>query len=136
MKINGRCLIWGPLTVRPIGGCANIEIGKGSFLNTDIRFGCPNEKVVIGSYVQIGARVSFETVSHEFEYEKDSIRKSIVKSITIKDHVWIGSVCIILQGVTIGIGSIVAAGSVVNKDIEPYCVYGGVPAKKITSIYF
>ena len=57
MTIKGACTIWGPLTIRPIGGARNIEIGKGTFINTEIRFGVPIDKVVIGENVQIGRRV-------------------------------------------------------------------------------
>lgn len=54
-----------------------------------------------------------------------------VKPTTIGDDVWIGARCIIMCGVKIGNGAIIAAGSVVTKDIDPYGIYGGVPAKKI-----
>jgi len=51
--------------------------------------------------------------------------------ITIGNDVWIGSRAIILDGVCIGDGSIIAANSVVTKNVEPYCIVGGVPAKVI-----
>ena len=51
--------------------------------------------------------------------------------IVIGDHVWIGMNVIVLKGVTIGEGSIVAAGSVVNKDVPPHCLVAGVPAKVV-----
>nr|WP_236017568.1 DapH/DapD/GlmU-related protein [Roseivirga sp. E12] len=53
------------------------------------------------------------------------------KPIVIKNDVWIGANCIILAGVTIGQGAIVASGSVVTKDVRAYTVVGGVPAKLI-----
>lgn len=49
----------------------------------------------------------------------------------IGDDVWIGAYSIIMAGVTIGNGAIIAAGSVVTKDLEPYGIYGGIPAKLI-----
>ena len=49
----------------------------------------------------------------------------------VGNDVWIGYGAIVLCGVTIGSGSIIAAGSVVTKDVEPYCIYAGVPAKKV-----
>jgi acetyltransferase-like isoleucine patch superfamily enzyme len=49
----------------------------------------------------------------------------------IEDDVWVGYGAIIISGVRIGKGSIIASGSVVTKDVEPYSIYGGVPAKKI-----
>ena len=68
MTIKGRPTILAPLIIRPIGGAENIEIGSGTFINTEIRFGVPKEKVIIGNNVLIGARVSFETVNHALEY--------------------------------------------------------------------
>ena len=55
----------------------------------------------------------------------------ITKPIVIKDKAWIGMNAIVLKGVTIGEGAVVAAGSVVTKDVEPWTVVGGNPAKKI-----
>ena len=51
--------------------------------------------------------------------------------IIIEDNVWISSNCVILPNCTIGEGSIIAAGAVVTKDIEPFSIVGGIPAKRI-----
>lgn len=58
-------------------------------------------------------------------------RRDDDRDIIIEDDVWIGANAMILRGVRVGKGSVIAAGSVVTKDVEPYCIYGGVPAKKI-----
>lgn len=131
MKIKGKCNLWGPFTIRPIGGVKNIEIGEDTFINTDIRFGVPKDKVTIGSRVQIGPRVMFETVSHGLIYEIGAGRGSVTKPIIVEDEVWIGAGCIITQGVTLGKGAVVAAGAVVTKDVESYAVVGGTPARFI-----
>lgn len=55
--------------------------------------------------------------------------KSACKPIIIEDGVWIGTRCIILKGVTIGKGAVIAAGSVVTKDVPPACLAGGTPAR-------
>jgi maltose O-acetyltransferase len=134
IKIKGKCSIFGPLAIRPIGKASNIEIGKGTFLNSEIRFGCPRDKVIIGDNCHIAARVCFETVSHGLKYDSVKGRGAHSKPIVIKDRVWIGCGAIILQGVTIGEDSVVAAGAVVTKDVPPKTIYGGVPAKFIKEI--
>lgn len=134
LDIPRRCVIWGPLTVRPLGGARNISIGAGTFVNTNARFGVPIERVRLGNNVQIGPNVSFETVTHGLVYVPGQGRGDIVQPITVADEVWIGAGAIITGGVTIGRGAVVAAGAVVTKDVAPYTVVGGVPAKLIKQI--
>lgn len=134
MKINGRCMILSPLGIRPVGGAKNIEIGKGTFINTDVRFGVPDGKVIIGENVLIGGRVSFETVSHPTNYTPGKQRSRTTGSIVVENDVWIGAGVIVIQGVTIHRGAIVAAGSVVTKDVEANTIVGGVPAKFIKNV--
>lgn len=131
MSIEGRCLVWGPMIVRPIGGARNISIGAGTFLNTNTRFGAPNSRVMIGRNVQIGPSVSFETVSHSLKYHPGKGRDDYFGDIIIEDEVWIGAGAIITRGVRIGVGAVVAAGAVVTKNVDPYTLVGGVPAKII-----
>ena len=134
IKINGKCMIVSPVNIRPIGGAKNIEIGRGTFINSDVRFGVPDGNVVIGNNVLIGARVSFETVSHSIEYTPGKMRTRTTGSIVVGDDVWIGSGVIIIQGVSIGRGAIIAAGSVVTKDVDANTIVGGVPAKFIKDV--
>jgi maltose O-acetyltransferase len=134
IRIEGRCIIYGPLIIRPFGSAKNISIGKGSFLNTEIRFGCPEDKIVIGRNCQIGPRVCFETVSHGMVYRPGKGRGRWTKPITVEDEVWVGAGVIITQGVTIGKGAVIAAGAVVEKDVEPMTLVGGVPAKPMKKI--
>lgn len=135
IQIKGKSFIQGPLTIRPIGKSSNIEIGDGTFMNTYIRFGCPKDKIIIGKNCQIGPNVSFETVNHGLTYDEDTKARGVfTKPIIVEDKVWIGCGAIILQGVRIGKGAIVAAGAVVNKDVPEKTVVGGVPAKHIRKI--
>ncbi|MNG32136.1 Virginiamycin A acetyltransferase [compost metagenome] len=71
--------------------------------------------------------------NHVFSDKTKPIKEQGIyrQGITIEDDCWIGSNVTILDGVTIGTGSVVAAGAVVTKDVPPYSVVGGVPAKII-----
>ena len=134
IKVGANCIIWGPITIRPIGGAKNIKIGTGVFLNTEIRFGVPKDKVIIGNNVQVGPRVMFETMNHGLIYEPGIGRGGSSNPIIVADEVWIGAGSIITQGVTIGRGSVVAAGAVVTKNVDAKTLVGGVPAKFIKKI--
>lgn len=139
MHIGKRVIIKGPLGVDAIT-TDRIFIGDGSFLNSEVRFGCRDgfgahdDYVKIGNECQIGPRVSFDTGSHNLFYEEGIGRGTFTKPIVLKDKVWICTGALILQGVTINEGAVVAAGAVVNKDVEAYTVVAGVPAKKIKDI--
>lgn len=122
------------MTIRPLGGARNISIGKGTFINSNARFGVPSAQVSIGRNVQIGPNVCFETVSHELIYVEGKGRSDLVRPIRIEDEVWIGVGAIITGGVNIGKGAVVAAGAVVTRDVEALTVVGGVPAKPIKVI--
>lgn len=115
----------------------NIYIGQEVFIGEEARFISSNAKIYINDKVMFGPRVTIVTGDHR----TDVIGKYMVdvkeklpendKDVIISKDVWIGCNVTILKGVTIGEGSIVAAGSLVINNIEPYSVYGGVPAKKI-----
>ena len=134
IEIKGKGIILGPLTVTPYTGVHNITIGDNFFLNTEIRFGCPNATIMIGDNVAIGPRCSFETTSHGLKYIEGKGRGSSYGNIVLENNVWIGANCVILKNVTIGEGAVVAAGSVVIKDVEPYSLVGGIPAKILKKI--
>ena len=106
-----------------------ISIGKHSHINTqcilDGRGG-----ITIGSSVSISHRVNIMTGSHDY---KSRNFQGIFKPIVIEDYAWIGVGATILQGVTIGRGSVVCAGAVVTKDVPAYAVVAGVPAQTIGS---
>jgi len=85
-------------------------------------------KIIIGDNVAIGPEVSFFAAGHNTQ---DINLQDTGAPIVVESNVWIGGRSIILQGVTIGEGAVVAAGSVVTKDVAPYTIVGGVPAKYI-----
>jgi acetyltransferase-like isoleucine patch superfamily enzyme len=91
--------------------------------------------LTIGDDVSIAHSVSILTTNHNYADLDLPIRDQGVqeRATTISDDVWIGCGSRILAGVTIGKGAVVAAGAVVTKDVEPYAVVGGVPARQIGS---
>lgn len=108
---------------------SNIIIGKRVTIN-DGAFITSNYSITIGDNTSIGEYVSIRDYNHK--YDKDIFIKDqgyIGAPINIGCDCWIGRGVIILPGVSIGTGSVIAANSVVNKDIGSYQVYGGVPAK-------
>lgn len=84
--------------------------------------------VRIGNYVCIGEYVKIITGSHDVASKNFDLQTS---SIIIEDNVWIATGAMLLSGVTIGEGAVVAAGAVVTKNVEPWTVVGGNPARFI-----
>ncbi len=91
-------------------------------------------KVTFGDNVFVGPGCGFYTAGHPLDAERRNVGLEYAKPITVGDNVWIGGNCTILPGVTIGEGSVVAAGAVVAKDVPPRTVVGGIPAKVIKKI--
>lgn len=87
----------------------------------------------MSAYVMFAEDVLITTGAHTYESKDIPIRsqKTISKDVHIKRGCWIGTKVTILSGVTIGEGSIIGAGAVVTKDIPPYSIAAGVPAKVI-----
>jgi maltose O-acetyltransferase len=130
MNIGIGTSVAGPISVRP-DVAHLVSIGRDSFINSEVRFGCSNKTIQLGDNVLIGSRVCFETASHGLKYAENVGRGTITKAIHVGSRAWIGSGAIILSGVTIGQGAVVAAGAVVHKDVAENQVVGGVPAKFI-----
>lgn len=133
VRISKTAIIAGAIDIRPLKDTASLTIGAYSFLNVDTRMACRGG-IYIGDYVQIGARVSLETVTHEIRFVSGRRRGDILGKIHIEDHVWIGTGAIILPGVTVGRGAVIAAGAVVHRDVAPMTVVGGVPARLIRDL--
>jgi maltose O-acetyltransferase len=126
--------VWGPVTIRPLGGAHNLTIHANAFVNTGLRVGCPSASVTIGRGVLIGPRVSLETVSHSVTVTPGRGRTTESAPIIIEDDAWIGAGAIITGGITIGRGAVVAAGAVVTHDVPPLTLVAGVPARPVRSI--
>ncbi len=109
----------------------SIIINNNVFIGFNYEFNI-NNKLEIGSNSLIGSGSKF--IDHDHGMSKNSLMKDQpCPSATIKleEDVWLGCNVVVLKGVHIGQGSIVAAGSVVNKSIPEYEIWGGIPAKKI-----
>lgn len=108
------------------------SIGKNVFINHACSF-LDMGGITLEDDVLIGPRVNLVTENHPLD--PADRRALITKPIMIKKNAWIGAGATILPGVTIGENAVVAAGSVVSKDVPANVVVGGVPAKTIRSIY-
>lgn len=109
-----------------------LQVGDHSNIGPYSYIGCSGF-IEIGSRVMMGPRVNLMSENHAFDRTDIPMKDQGVKRsfIRIEDDVWIGVNTTILAGVTVGRGAIIAAGAVVTKDVPPYTVVGGVPAKVI-----
>lgn len=104
----------------------NLKIGENVFINSGCRFQDQGQ-IIIGDESLIGHNVVFATINHD--YNPSNRGTMYLKPIELKERTWIGSHATILPGVTVGKNSVVAAGSVVTKDVPPDTIVGGNPAK-------
>lgn len=117
----------------------NIECGDSVSIGRDCLFISSKAKIYIGNHVMFAPRVTIVTGDHRID-----IPEKLMDSITDDEKLpendqdvvfqgdnWIGTGAIILKGVTVGKGAVIAAGSLVMKDVPPYCVVGGIPARVI-----
>ena len=111
----------------------NIEVGDRFFANYNCTI-LDVAKVSIGNNVLIAPNVSIYTAGHPLHPEVRNTGYEYGIPVTIGDNVWIGGNSIILPGVTIGSNSVVAAGSVVTKDVPEWTVVAGNPARVIRKI--
>ncbi len=109
----------------------NTHIGRDVFINSGCHFQ-DQGGIEIGDGAMLGHNVVLATINHDLDPEMH--RKNHYAPIHIGAHVWVGSNATILSGVTVGEWSVVAAGAVVTKNVPPYTVVGGVPARIIRKI--
>jgi len=115
----------------------NIKIGSNVYLEDSILSAgeTQNGKIEIGDNVFFGHKVMVLVRAHDYTKKgKDRISTILEAPIKIKKGAWIASGAMILKGITIGENAVVAAGSVVTKNVEDNCIVGGNPAKFIKRI--
>ncbi|MBJ7577778.1 acyltransferase [Devosia sp. MC532] len=119
---------------------AHSWIAGNALVRGDVHFGAHctinsfatiSGKVHCGNAVRIASHASLVGFNHGYDDPQVPIylQKHESLGITVEDDVWIGANCVIVDGVTIGRGAVIAAGAVVNKDVPPNAIVGGVPAK-------
>jgi len=114
------------------GDDGSILIGDNLSLNTNVIIGSSGGRIEIENNVLIGPNTVLRAANHGFLRDKlINEQRHTTGKIHIKSDVWLGSNVVVLPNVTISQGTVVAAGSVVTKDTEPYSIVAGVPATKI-----
>lgn len=114
-----------------------IELGNHIYIGPGAKFLASDSSIKIGDKVSFGPNVSIIGGNHSShivgkfmaDYEISDKLLSDDQPVIIENDVWVGAGAIILKGVTIGRGAIIAAGAIVTKDIPPYAVAVGIPAK-------
>jgi len=113
--------------LRDVRDARQIQVGAGTIIGS----GCildGRRGIKIGKSVNFSSEACVWTLQHDPQSPSFDIAGGPVE---IRDHAWISMRAIILPGVTIGKGAVVAAGAVVTKDVDDWTIVGGVPAKKI-----
>ena len=114
---------------------SNVQLGENVFINYGVDFYTSGKACIrVKDNVNIGPNVHLCCATHEIGPSDCRAGKGEYLDITIGEGAWICMDSVILPGVTIGPGSIIAAGSVVTKDVPPNELWGGVPARRIKSL--
>lgn len=136
VRIGERCTLERDIFFKFDGICKpgpNILIGSDTFVGRGCEFNIAG-RITIGRDCLIASGVKF--IDHDHGIDPADLMRSQAANISpilVEDDVWIGANAVILQGVHIGTGAIVAAGAVVRSRVAPYEIVGGVPAKTLKS---
>lgn len=124
MAIGVDSVIYGGCEIRRAAG---IQIGDGTSIGhrciLDGRFG-----LSFGDSVNVSTGAWFWSAQHDINSKEFEV---VGGPIVVNDYAWIGGRTIILPGITIGRGAVVASGAVVTRSVEDYCIVAGIPAKPI-----
>lgn len=126
-KLGKKCLFHFETEIR---APYQLKIGQGSIIGDNVILDA-RSGLELGENVNISSNVSIYTLQHDHRDPNFACPRGKYMSVKIKNRVWLGSNVIVLPGVTIGEGAVCCAGCVVTKDVEPYSVVAGIPAKKV-----
>jgi acetyltransferase-like isoleucine patch superfamily enzyme len=107
---------------------ATLQIGKGTYLNRNVH-------IVVGEAVTIGrgVKVGWDVVIMDTDLHGHSGQEAVAKPVHIEDDVWIGCRALILKGVRVGRGAVVAAGAIVTKDVPPFAIVASPRAEIVST---
>ena len=132
LKIGNNVRIWSTIqqTRLSVFRGAELVIGKGTYIN--------GARISAKHHVKIGANCTIAPevliMDSDFHDMRDQTKEGLSQAVIIEDNVWVATRATILKGITIGAHSVVAAGAVVTKDVPPYTVVGGNPARIIKQL--
>lgn len=136
MRIGARTTIDAFVKIKPAGGSGELVIGDDCAINSGTVIYTGNG-IRIGDAVLIAANCTLAPTNHQFSDAAKRIRDQGFQpsrgGIVIGDDVWLGANVVVLDGAVIGQGCVVAAGAVVRGELEPYSVYAGSPAKRVSA---
>lgn len=124
-KVGKNISLGFPLTFE---GKREIEIGHDVSIASFVHI-WGHGSVKIGNRVLIATHTAITSLTHDHTYETMRFAPIIAKPVIIEDDVWIGSNAVINPGITLGKGAVVGAGAIVTKDVPPYAIVAGVPAR-------
>jgi acetyltransferase-like isoleucine patch superfamily enzyme len=134
LRIEGTSLLAGALLVTGSGSIRDLlTIGPGCYITGPLHIDL-EAPVAIGARVYMGYEIMLVTVDHELGEAAQRCGHRVFRPIAIEDGVWIGSRAVVLPGVRIGRGAVVAAGAVVTRDVPPNALVAGVPARLVREL--
>jgi maltose O-acetyltransferase len=134
LQIGPTTLIAGPVHITGSGSAQDLlSIGHGCYITGPLHIDL-SAPVRIGARVYLGYEVSLLTVHHALGGTAQRCGRRIYRPICIEDGVWIGSRAVVLPGVHVGRGSVIAAGAVVHRDVPANVLVGGVPARVMRAL--
>lgn len=128
--VHDNVIIEDTATLAPRQG--KIEIGTGCFIGPNVLIQAfAGSNVVIGDFTMIAKDAIILSSNHDISTPLLGYGPEVGDSINVGNNVWVGAGVKILAGVNVGSNSVIAAGAVVTKNVDSFCIYAGVPAKKI-----